>query len=235
MNIRLIVIAAIVSMFVFASPIVAFADEPAATPDPGYGGVPLCTGVPEDIPDVNCVPDPGPKPQGGKIPSDIVEGEWNCVAGTIPTTVISYTIIDYYVGADNLWHPIFADAGSHTFDRPMDADELAQCAPVIVTDPIEEEVPADSGETVEITPEPIATEDLTEEVPEQVIETDEPAQTPAVVDESVDAPVANQSAPQVTALPNTGSGTSGGDPYWIPLLATASVVLAWISLRVRRA
>ena len=198
---------------------------PAATPDPGYGGVPLC----QNPGDTDCVPDPGPKPQGGKIPSDIVEGEWNCVAGTIPTTVISYIIIDYYVGSDNLWHPITTYAGSYTFDRSMKADELAECGSVIVTDPIDGDATTDSGEVVEITPEPVATEDLIEEVPVQVVEADQPAETPAV-DETT---VATDSTVMVTSLPNTGSGMPDGSSYGFLLGISAAFALAGTALRRR--
>lgn len=199
---RLVVI---VTLLAALLPLAALAGE-EATPDPGYGGVPLCQ-TPEDTTD--CVPDPGPRPEGGQLVYTVIDGMSSCPDGSVAITVVTDRIVRFYVGADSQWHPITEEVDRVMSTRPMTAEELEECGPVIVVDPIDEEIPGDAAEP---TPEAVATEDLTEDVP---------AQTTGTV--------------QVSSLPSTGSGTPDNSPWG--LIGGASVVfaLAGIAMRTRKA
>lgn len=203
------------AFFVMFSPTVTLAVEPAATPDPGYGGVPLC----QNSDDTDCVPDPGPKPEDGKILYTIIDGARHCNERIVDITIISDRIVRSYVLADNLWHIDTEEVDQVVSTRPMNDVELAGCGPNVTPEPIVLPDPVQPTEPA-ITPESVVSEQST--VPETVVGTDQPAaEEPA--DQSV----------QVKSLPNTGIGTPDGNSFWI-FFGGVSAMLALAGAARRR-
>ncbi len=163
---RFLILLGLLSLLIL--PATARADEgqvnepaPAATPVfCGCDPVPVCddTLIQPDA-SADCVPDPGPRPEGGALVYDRIYGESDCANDTIEVTIVTSRVDGYYVGADNRWYPITEEVDRTNTVQPMTDDEVAiECGQLLVpdsTDPVIEPISSAEQPTAQAESNPV--------------------------------------------------------------------------------